>query len=370
MLQGARRILGQKLLDSRILPSEELPRGMVETFDQLPAASLFATEIASQPPPFTTPRTVQTKPNDFFTSFVAQPFPERQIRVAAIPRASLLGDGGAVFTEDGRLVFESLWDKYQFERDFSTVRRVRKPEWIAGRHASLISLWHYNYYHWMVDALPRLAVLEAVGLNDVNLIVPEPLQPWQLEMLDRVGVARNRLSPFMRQHVRSEELIWAAAPAQINFVTPFVVQWLRQRLRRSEPKVAERLVYIRRSQSRRLENEAGALGLLQRFGFETVQPETLSVAAQIELFASVRAIVAVHGAATANAMFSDRLSLLELFQPGFITAPFFTLAGAAGWDYWYLECEPAELQGSVKPRDLRVSLDALEATVTTMLAEL
>ena len=299
------------------------------------------------------------------------PQPDRAIRAVVAPDARLVGDGGVVVARDGSLVLETLWDEEDYGRDYSEPRRVPKPAILAGTHASLITTWHANYYHWMVDALPRLAVLEAAGLQDVSLIVPDPLATWQQEMLDRVGVTRDRLTPYSRQHVRPEHLVWATAPAYVNFATPFVVTWLRERLGGHDRLRGERRIYLKRSTSRRLENEDEVLRVLDRFGFETVEPDTMSVAEQVRTLSTARVLVAAHGAGIANAVFCDQLSLLELFQPGFFTPPYFTLAGAAGWDYWYLTCEASHTSRasrSVKYANLHVPLDLLEATVRAMLS--
>lgn len=105
------------------------------------------------------------------------------------------------------------------------------PRGLDGTHASLISLWgNVNYWHWMFDCLPKLAVLEAAGHRDVPLVVPDPLTRWQLDMLDRVGVTRDRLTPFANGHVQAEHLLWAPSPDYITFPTPFVARWLRERL--------------------------------------------------------------------------------------------------------------------------------------------
>jgi len=343
----------------------------VPSFEGVAGATIMPGSPPTNLPRYTAAKTLQTKTYEYFGEVMTEPLPSRSIRAVMVSDARLLGDAGAVVAKDGSLVLETLWDEEHYERDFARLRRARKPRAVEGTHASLISLWHNNYYHWLFDALPRLSVLEAAGLGNAQLIVPDPLIPWQQEMLDRIGVARHRLTPYSRGHLKPERLVWASAPAYIGFPTPFVVSWLRERLGNLEPSVAERRLYLKRSTNRRLANEADVMRILAGFGFEAVEPDRMSVAEQILVFSSARAVVAAHGAGVANTVFSDRLALLELFQPGFFRTPYFILAGAAGWDYWYLVCEPARRSGEAKTKssDLRVPLDLLEATVDTMLAE-
>ncbi|MGO9822447.1 MAG: glycosyltransferase family 61 protein, partial [Solirubrobacteraceae bacterium] len=364
-------VLHEALRRSGIAPSTATYMHTVDGFDQVPGAVIAPTDIVGEQPRFVSARTLQEIPYRYYDEVTRRKSPDRVIRAAAIPDGRLMHDGGVVVTRDGALVLESLWDVDHYERDYVTPKRVAPAYELEGTCASLISLWHNNYYHWMLDSLPRLAVLEAAGFDDVRLIVPEKMMIWQREMLARVGVAPERLTPYVGQHVQAEQLIWAAAPSYISVPTPFVVEWLRERLRGPAVEAAHRRLFIRRATNRRLINEAEVWEFLRQYGFEMIEPDKLSVAAQIEAFASARVVVATHGAGIANALFSDQISLLEMFQPGFFTAPYFALAGAAEWEYWYLTGIPSGTtgrSGNAKNSDFAVPIDLLGKTVQRMLA--
>lgn len=343
----------------------------VSSFDSVADATLTPVSGVDTAPRFAAARTVRPDSYNAFGTFAAERQPERPVRVATVPSGRLMDEGGVVVTDDGSLVLESVWDDEHYQRDYAERRRVPVPHQLEGPHASLISLWgSVNYYHFLFECLPRLAVLEAAGHVHVPLIVPDPLKAWQLEMLERVGVARDRLTPFANGHVQAERLLWAASPEYIDFPTPFVARWLRERLLQRATAGAERRLFVRRTTTRRVANEDEVLKALRRHGFEVVDNDRLTVAEQINAYSEARVVVGVHGAGLANAVFAPDMTLLELFQPGFFNPPFFALAGACDWDYWYLTCEPSGQARKGRDRDIIVPLDLLEQTIVEMLGRI
>ena len=368
MSPSHRTRITQSLRAWHLLPSVSTHRRVVDSFEDVPEARIVPSPIASRSPRFVEAKTVQPEPFRYFDELVNHPIPSREMRVVITPNARLVGDGGAVVTSDGALVRETLWDDEQYWRDFAKPDKIPPAEIVTGRAASLLSTWNSNYYHFLVDALPRLAVLDTIELDDsVRFVVPESLVPWQRQMLQRLDIPDHRLVACRGEHVQVEELVWASAPAHVGFVTPFVVEWLQRRLGRGEPVSSERRLYISRRGSRELENEADVLKVLGHHGFEAVRPELLSFGEQARLFSEARYVVGAHGAGLANAVFAKRLTLLELFQPGFFNPPYFTMAGAADWEYWYLVCGSSDGRGSTKAKQLRVPIDELDRTLVEML---
>lgn len=362
----------QLLSYAHLIPSVASHQRTLASFDAVPGVEVQDADALSDTPRFVEPRTVQQTPYQLYKDIADERRPARDIRVARVPRGRLMDDGGVVVAEDGSLVLESLWDEEHFQRDYCSRTRVPPPVQLEGTYASLVSLWSDNYFHWMFDCLPRLAVLEAVGHTNVPLIVPEGLRPWQRETLARLGVSASRQVPFQKQHVQAEQLIWAAAPSYISFATPKVVRWLRERLVGSDPVRGQRRLYVRRVGSRRVANEPEVMRVLDRHGFEVAEPERMTLGEQITTFSQAQAIIAVHGAALANSVFARQPAVLELFQPGFYNTAHYVLAGAGNCDYWYLVCEPAQAARngrSSKDSDVVVPIRELERTVAEMLAE-
>lgn len=78
-------------------------------------------------------------------------------------------------------------------------------------------------------------------------------------------------------------------------------------------------VFISRKGDRALINEAEVEAVLREHGFSKYYFEDIPISEQWSVSRNARAIVAIHGAAVASALFNrQRAKLLELFHPGYI----------------------------------------------------
>jgi capsular polysaccharide biosynthesis protein len=310
-------------------------------------------------------------PRPEFGKLQAAGLPGRTMLVLSLPGASLATDDGAVITARGELVYETIWDDEAFARsEFRTQKRLPPAVDIEGTCASVISLWHANYHHWLFDALPRLAALELAGLASLPLIVPEHMSSFQRDTLALLGYGPERWRAFTHGHVRPTALVWPSPASHIGFPSGYAVDWLRSRIL---PKVeasagARRRLYLSRSlaQTRRIRNEDDVVEALSRFGFETVYPERLTFEQQVALFSSAEAVVAPHGAGMSNIVFGERLAVLEFLQPQYLNLCYYALAGSCRHDYWYLLAEPCGRPR--KEADLMVPIQPLHETVEQMLS--
>lgn len=168
-----------------------------------------------------------------------------------------------------------------------------------------------NYWHFLVEVLPRLMVRERVAETRPLPVLLFDLRPYHREMLQLAGLpaeqvidARDLVGPDSAQiHYR---LSRAAVPSAVPY--PVAYRWLRDRLlpcRRSDGPPTRRLYLSRRGSApkHRIANDAEIAALLEARGFETVQPERLGVLETIELMAEAQVVVAPVGAATANQVF-------------------------------------------------------------------
>ena len=265
-----------------------------------------------------------------------------------------------------RIVEETL---HLIELDAGRRRRLRlrallpARERLSGAVCSLVDSrdWCGSYYHWFLDALPRLLYAEehrrCTG-ETVRLIVPAQLNPWQGASLQLLDVEEQRLVPWKAPGgggVAVEVLLAGVAHrwqrlggAPFDAASPWAVRWLADRLSAAVPSpttdLPRRLWLSRRGvASRGVVNEEVVLELLRPNGFESVQTETLSLAEQIALFRGATHIVAPHGASLTNLIHMRGGSVLELFQAGHGVRPdFFQLAMISGCNYLHALCPASE----------------------------
>jgi capsular polysaccharide biosynthesis protein len=229
-----------------------------------------------------------------------------------------------------------------------------------------------NYFHFMIDVLPRLGVLA---------LCPEiaPPQRWyvpaqtrfQRELLDLFGIsAETRIDSSKVRHLRAEHLVVPGLPSMTLINPPWVVEFLRKRLLSSpDDRVPGRSIYVTRgsgSNNRRVTNEPQLVGMLSARGFQVIDPGQISVAEQIRAFAEASVIVAPHGAALANLVFASPGScVVELFPAGGVVLDYWKLAsGVVGLEYRYLNGRgksSARGLAQLLVSDIEVDLDTLSS---------
>jgi capsular polysaccharide biosynthesis protein len=340
---------------------------IVESFDLVADVELVDVDLPRAPAPAPSSTTVQADLHPMFTrTYSEAAYP---LRVATVPGGRLATGSGVVITASGELVMETLWDADHLAREFPRPKPLPAPTRVPGTHASIMSLWCNNYFHWMFNSLPRIAVLEASGVHYDRLIVPEHLSRFQRESLAVLGVPESRLLPFTGEHLQAENLVWIAPLAPINEPSSFLLDWVRQSLgpRASEP---ERMFYVsRRGGTRKAANESEVFAALEPLGFEFLLPEALSFEDQMRTFASAKLLVGPHGSNFVNAIFSRHLSVLEFFQPAHVNWGVYTVLCAAGHDHWNIMCDPVQRLGPRKFQDMHVPVDLVLESVTRMLEQ-
>jgi capsular polysaccharide biosynthesis protein len=299
-----------------------------------------------------------------------------RLAVAELPNGRILGPHRAVITGAGDLLWElSLY--------FGTTNPRQHPLFLSpfpgaphevkGRLGVLASRGDRNYYHFLIDVLPRLGVLAQAAEIDMpeQWYVPAT-SPFQLELLDLMGItADRRINSDEIGHVRAETLVVPGLASVVKEKnTPWMVEFLRQRLLPNVEPTERRPVYITRSagtNNRAVTNEPELIALLTARGFDVVDPGALSVVDQIRIFASSSIIVSPHGAALANLVFaSPGCHVIELFPPGCVLPDYWRLASSVpGVTYRYLSAWPPSDAPQNRPSaivsDITVDLAALVA---------
>lgn len=228
-------------------------------------------------------------------------------------------------------------------------RRIPRGIHLCGRVSG-------NYYHWLLEYLPRLQALERCeDLHDWPILVDAELHPNLIAALERVCPGKALIAIDYGERVHVERLVvcgpraWlpvdyrdgAVARADDILFAPEAIDFLRRRLGHStgvEGKPRRKL-YLRRGKAdhRNLIDEEAIEQVFVRRGFEVVCPETLSLTQQIELFSEAAAIAGPSGAAFANMVFAPAgCRILVLYYPGVPYFYFSTLAAALDHDLRYL----------------------------------
>jgi len=250
-------------------------------------------------------------------------------------------------------------------------------EKIEGSVAVLTGLSGNVYFHWMIDILPRIALLDQAGINPETLNgiwINQVNQPFQEETLKILGISTEKIiASDNHPHIQAEQLIVPSFAGHLGWLPPWGLRFLRKtflpRLRDQSQSYPER-IYIRRkgARHRRVLNEEAVIDYLQTRGFVPVSLEQLSFSEQLNRFASAQAIVAPHGSGLTNLIFCcARTKVIELFSPNYIRHYFWVISQQLQLEHYYLvgeaiACDPIRELMYQNPlsEDIWVNLAALK----------
>lgn len=229
-----------------------------------------------------------------------------------------------------------------------------------------------NYYHWLIDILPRLLQVKPY-IGKERFLVPENLLPFQRRTLELLGYGEDRLI-YVGDHecVRAPRVLVSSLLSMSTFVHPEVVKMLRRWfLFKRHPDKPVRRVFISRAdaQSRRLVNEDALLPILAKHGFERVVLGDMSFDDQVRLFAEVDVLLGVHGAGMTNMVFMPPSSRVVEIACAHHPATFFThLALVSPRAYQSISADAVSVGGNGAPLsgDLSLDPDVLERALTQL----
>ena len=203
-----------------------------------------------------------------------------------------------------------------------------------------------NYYHWLVDTLPRLLVLRQTHPS-ILLLLPQPLPPQQApDYLSRSAAVlgfTHYVPLNTRQILRADCVVLPELTAASLTQNPNLIQQVRTELLAAlsppSPVRATRRVYAARAGGgvRSILNEEEVDSLLQEAGFEKIYFERLSFLEQVCLMRETAVLVGVHGAGMTNMLFlQDEAKVVELLNEEYGDLCYFRLASCIGLPYFYV----------------------------------
>ena len=203
---------------------------------------------------------------------------------------------------------------------YGTPRILKK---IKGRTVSLLTggAGNENYFHWLFDVLPRLAILEKkFDINKIDFfLIPSIKKQFQQETLNILNISKIKLlSSEKYRHITSDEILVTDHPYVISNPTEditniphWICNWLRKKfISNSAGKKYPKNIYISRKdaiskhkQIRKIINEENIIEFLEKNNFEEVALSQISFTDQVNLFNNADKIVGLHGAGFANLVF-------------------------------------------------------------------
>lgn len=272
-----------------------------------------------------------------------------------ISDVTLYGDDAAPVTNDGEYILTDMTEKVQRAAvpicraavtygPYDSGEKEPSPQQVGTAISLTSGAGNRNYYHWFVDCITMIRAAEAyanvTGKMPV-LLRPQPIASWKVETLKCLGywkftepitedfVHVDRFITTVGAHQRTEG--WAMQTEQIRWLNEVVTDAvppvtfhdrLKQHVRSVVPgtrftgtdRVFPKRMYLSRRDmgSRTVADRKELLRALPG-NFAVCLPARVSFTEQVQLFRNAETVVAPHGAALANILWTDELNVVEIF---------------------------------------------------------
>ncbi|MEB3281098.1 MAG: tetratricopeptide repeat protein [Lyngbya sp.] len=359
-----------------------LPPIVIETFCQYPKEQIVSLDSASDVTTikFYPESQIQCSPPITLDDRLNEDFKHDYFRSSA-GFVSILPEGQAL--ADPILTSAVLNSKDQLIPELSTGH----PEFLISNnhHAPVHELdetiaflsvrWgNGGYFHWMFDVVGRLDMVHkysAIHNQKIDKFVfTHCPNKYQIDCLAALGISADKiLESYHYPHLKAKQVI-------VPNITPEfgISQWkcdylktslLNSKLRPEIP--GYKRIYIDRNQAgyRKTINNQAVVQLLEKYGFQRIYLETLSVVEQAHYLNAAEVVVAPHGAGLTNLTFcKPGTKVIEIFSPGYITSLYWFLSNICRLEHYYLLGErlPDDDNPKVSPitRNICVNLRQLE----------
>lgn len=254
-----------------------------------------------------------------------------------VPYATVWFDGVKtnIVNSDGETVYN--YGNYKFNPE-----EAQEPAYLPGTTLLLGVHGAHNYYHWNVDVLPKLKVLELAGisLDEVDRIVLRDFnQKFHAGAFDCLRINYDKLylseeSPYFQcERLLHVDLRNFVGMQMHRFVPDFLRSVFLENPQSTCPR--ERKIFVARANNdaRPIVNQDAALKLVAGYGFETVYMEGLNLNEQAKLFNSANTVISTHGAGLTNLVYCEPGSTVVEIYGAHVYSFFYGLSNLCGLRY-------------------------------------
>ena len=206
---------------------------------------------------------------------------------------------------------------------------------------------YYNYGHMLVEVLPKLLHIRAMGIRRFTLLFPWSglmFLPAVRYAAKALGLSFKHVVCFNNQIVRVEEVLWIGPVAQHDRRKSQTLRDLAQILGPAAPASAPRRLYVTRPPGaiRPIANQSQLEDLARGRGYHVIEPATLSFPEQIGLFHGADHVLGPMGAALANTVFMRPGGRVSMFANRRVDPFYYDIARLIGLQFDWVFFQDAE----------------------------
>jgi hypothetical protein len=278
--------------------------------------------------------------------------PKREHRAVAHPGVVAIGGAGlighTVRNDNGQRSLQAIVNIvdssgrplfFPFKKRWNLRSSLKHLDLIFARRkegppakVALLGSSQVSYYHFVTEVVGDWWFLKQMGYGERDfdaVVVHGHRRKWQEEILQMLRI------PAQKRRYHSE-----VKERHVDLVLPYrtkgdavnVPAWMCEALwselgGRVASRPGTRKIYLSRSDAprRRMRNEAELTARLEQAGFEVWRLDGMSVAAQQDLLASARVVVAEHGAALTNIVWCPKGATVVDIHPSVPAMPCFKI---------------------------------------------
>ena len=254
---------------------------------------------------------------------------------------------------------------------------------INGKVLSLLTggAGNDNFWHWMFDVLPRLALCEEVAeFNHIDFfLLPNTEENFQKETLDLLDISKEkRISSKFFRHIHCSEIFVTDHPYaitkdishDIQNIPGWIPKWLKKKYINdgfSNNSNLPKKIYIDRKDAkshdvRSIINEDEVKNFLIDKGFRSLVMKDFHFSDQVKIFNNAEIVIGLHGAAFANLCFCKPGT--KVFELGTATSGKMieNMAVINGLIHKTISCVPREYEYN-QSGHINVSMDLLKKVI-------
>lgn len=283
----------------------------------------------------------------------------------------------SIFTANRKLIADSVMNHFRPEKYSIRKLYLARQEKISGFCSIFRSIFsNRNYYHTLIDHLPRIYLLSRyhqgyVGSSKIKLLVPGGLTKVENFFLDKLLPENIEILRVKPDGVfRIDNLIFPSflTHRSAGYLPKVYLNFFYKNLLPRYPRNKSNMIYISRkyidaNSQRCVLNEEELLRKLAPYGFKRYYLEDMSINKQIELFYDAKFVIAPHGAGLTNIIFSEAINVLEMFPGSCLLPHYYFLSRSLGHNYKYL-CSKS---GMHKNSNFLVPVDQIVEIVRSLL---
>jgi capsular polysaccharide biosynthesis protein len=279
--------------------------------------------------------------------------PGGALKLFSIENAYYVPSMGTVLTADGGVFRITVGQAKYVDPNLEKLQTIWTTRISAARIADgIVTMAYgslYNYGHFVLDAMTSVAAVNE-DISRQAVFVTPPLQDWQRQHFKLLQIEPVELAEpiYLFDHITFVSSVSGMGRALHNPNLHFLT--LRDSQLSSLPSATndfQRIYISRRGHKRPLVNEDKLEQTLKEVGFVVIQPETMPVSKQIEIFRSSKIIVAPTGAALANLLYAQKATVFEIIPRDMTLndnyhkwVAFLTAMGEGDWRPFFCEDMP------------------------------